>query len=262
MKTILEQYDLLIIMTILISCAILTKCFCAISYQILLKESENMTTTKNQWLRMLMTKFESHYELKLPMKNPSDFLAMSLEQYRFLGISLPLWENVDILCGCIVSVLTIFSILGGVYYDFPTKWILIQTMTLLIFLTFLAMSELIFQVRHKRKQLTLQLNHYFENTLHPKYLREYLFPKEKEQYNQEYFEPETSDSTIAPDMQELIDSLVEESKITKKQEQQQSEQQQREQSQPEQQQPEPAVALAATDEQYELIKEIIKEYMM
>ena len=43
LKNILEHYNLLIAMTVLTSLAILLKCICAISYQMLSKEAEQMS---------------------------------------------------------------------------------------------------------------------------------------------------------------------------------------------------------------------------
>ncbi len=283
MKNLLENYTLLFVMTILTAFAILLKCIGAILYQVLLRDSEQIANTKNKWMRTMHTKFEACYKLRIPVHNPSCFVKNYMEHYHFLGLSMKALENTDIFCGLIISGTTLLCIMGGLYYELPARWIFIHAMTYLFFLLFLATAELLFQVRHKRKVLHLQLLNYFENTLQGKLENEYLYPEENEAYRQAYFEedsakPEGShkkepdkpaletastqdakkDSAqrpeiefqeeygpvISADMQELIDSLLEESKVTKELEQQKDK-----------------LMTAATTEKFRLVEEIMKEYL-
>lgn len=276
MKQFLENYDLLFAMTVLTAIAILLKCICAIVYQVLLRDSEQIPTTKNKWIRSMYTKFEACYKLKIPIHNPSCFVNNYMEQYHFLGMSMKTLENTDFLCGLIVTASTLLSIMCGVYYELPVRWILIHSMTLIFFLLFLAAGEFLFQVRRKRKLLYLQILNYFENTLQAKLENQYLHPEEQKAYQNAYFEKEgeISDevtpakedglasedkpidedisadfdesyaSSISPDMQELIDSLLEESKITEELNQKQEK-----------------LHAAATTEKFRLVEEIMKEYL-
>lgn len=271
MKHFLQNYNLLFMMTAFTTLAILLKCTCAIIYQMLLRDSEQIAGTKNKWIRSMYTKYESCYRLRIPIHNPACFIKSYMAQYRFLGISLQTLENTDILCGLIVTGGTLLSVMLGIYYELPSQWILIHTLTLAFFLIFLAMGEFIFQVRRKRSLLHLQLQNYFENTLQAKFENQYLHPEERKAYEHAYFEPEKDSpepdtlaepetapaaeaaertifekeqGTISPDMQELIDSLLEESKLTdeinKKQEKLQA---------------------AATNEKFRLVEEIMREYL-
>lgn len=275
MKQFLENYDLLFAMTVLTAIAILLKCICAIVYQVLLRDSEQIPTTKNKWIRSMYTKFEACYKLKIPIHNPSCFVKNYMEQYRLLGMSMKTLENFDLFCGLIVTASTLLSIMWGIYYELPVRWILIHSMTLVFFLLFLAAGEFLFQVRRKRGLLHLQLLNYFENTLQAKLENQYLHPEEQKAYQNAYFEEEeetsndvrpekeenqTEDkpiqedisadleesyaSTISPDMQELIDSLLEESKITEELNQKQEK-----------------LHAAATTEKFRLVEEIMKEYL-
>ncbi len=294
MKEFLESYNLLLAMTALTAVAILAKCLCAIIYQMLLRDSEQIPSTKNKWIRAMYTRFESCYKLKIPIHNPACFVKSHMEQYRFLGLSMKTLESADMLCGLIVTAATMLSIMGGIYYELPVRWILIHSMTLVFFLLFLAAGEFLFQVRHKRELLHLQLLNYFENTLQAKLERQYLHPEEQKAYQNAYFEKDMpyagSDHTpedrknskkrhtvatepfedeeyadtdpvsaldtdtylpensytpaMSPDMQELIDSLLEESKITEELNQKQEK-----------------LQAAASSEKFRLIEEIIKEYL-
>ncbi len=263
MKQFLENYNLLFAMTILTALAIAFKCIGAIVYQMLLRDSEQVPSTKNKWIRAMYTKFEACYKLKIPIHNPDCFVENHMAQYHVFGISLNTLENTDIFCGLIVTAVTLLSIMCGIYYEFPLRWTLIHSMTLVCFLLFLAAGELMFQVRHKRNLLHLQLLNYFENTLQAKLENQYLHPEERRAYENAYFDSEEDTgknekeqkepmmaasselfgNPIAPDMQELIDSLLEESKIDNDINEQQEK-----------------LHAAATTEKYRLVEEIIKEY--
>lgn len=266
MKTILEHYNLLIAMTILTSMTILLKCVCAITYQMLSKEVEQMNHTQNPWLKSMLTKFESCYKLKLPMQNPASFVKFHLERYRLAGISIKTLEGFDMFTGFITTGCALLTIMGGVYYNLPIDWIVIQSITLVLFLFFLGISELLFQTRRKRNYLQIQLENLFSNTLHPKFISQYIYPEQRHAYEQEYFsreeqeqkealphlatteEPQEKKDTpihsVAPDMQELIDSLLEESKLTEELEQKKQE-----------------LTTAAAQEKLHLVEEIMREYI-
>lgn len=313
MKELLQNYNLLFAMTILTAVAILIKCICAIIYQILIRETDQITATKNKWLRAMITKYEACYKLHIPIHNPECFIKHYFSQYRFLGISIITLENTDLFAGLMVTCATLFSILGGIYYELPPKWILVHSMTLIVFLLFLATGEFLFQVRRKRNTLYLQLMNHFSNSLQGKLEKEYLHPEEYAAYKQSYFDqtspveavkylkeqkenakkanaipsqtdksfhnqeeiaqgqklsfdvisqldgqdrlenlvhlentknPPSSDSSIAPDMQELINSLLEESKISHDLEEKKKQ-----------------LTTAATSEKMRLVEDIIKEYM-
>jgi hypothetical protein len=273
-KQLLSNYTLLFAMTALTAAAILLKCICAIVYQILLRDSEQIPSTKNKWLRSMHTKFEACYKLQLPIHNPSCFVKSYLEDYHFLGISLKTLENTDFLCALVVTGTTLFSIMCGMYYELDDRFLFIHSMTLVSFLLFLAASEFVFQVRRKRSLLQLQLENYFENTLQAKLEKQYLHPEEQTAYQNAYFTDEAGEkekeqtpaqeneerpapandstsffdehytSSLSPDMQELIDSLLEESKITG-----------------ELQQQEEKLHTVATNEKFRLVEEIMKEYL-
>ncbi len=266
MKTILENYNLLIAMTILTSLAILMKCVCAISYQMLSRETEQINSTKNAWLKGLVTKFESSYQLKMPMQNPGSFIKLHLERYRLAGISLRTLEGFDLFTGCITTGCALLTIMGGIYYKLPTDWIVIQSITLVLFLFFLGTSELLFQTRRKRRMLLMKMENYFANTLHPKLMNQYIYPEELQEYRDEYFLPDEDEEeaedfpaaasteetladspslrSVTPDMQELIDSLLEESKISEELEKKKQE-----------------LTTVAAKEKMHLVEEIMKEYI-
>ncbi|MDD7403223.1 MAG: hypothetical protein SO170_02555 [Butyribacter sp.] len=275
MKHLLEHYYLLFAMTIVTAAAILLKCICAIVYQLILRESEQMAGTKNKWLRSICTKFEACYQLKMPVYDINTFVRTYLEQYRFLGVSIKSLENSDYLCALVLTGCTLLSIIYGIFYELPAKWIAIHSLTFALFFIFLAFGELLFQVRYKKKMVQLQLVNYFENHLRARLENEYLHPEERAAYQQEYFEKaetnalskenawakatsnektakkngktktaEKRETPLSADMQELIDSLLEEDSITEELEKTQEK-----------------LTAAATSEKYQLVEDIIREYL-
>lgn len=270
MKEILEHHNLLIAMMVLTSAAILLKCMCAIKYQIFIKEAEQISSSKNHIIRSMVMKYESCFKLKLPVKNTESFINVYLENFRLLGIPLKSLENFDLLCGFFVFCIGLVNIMGGIYYHLPTTWILIQIMTFSIFLTFLILSEFVFQTRKKGKLLTLHLTHYFDNTLYTRFLQKYIFSNEHTAYLKEYFEPiqqtqdeytakkpaATLEPSLATDMKELALSLMKESEVKALEKEKQKQ-----------------LAYASSEEskklpkddaiaQYQLLEEIMKEYFL
>lgn len=274
MKELLENYTLLFAMTVLTAAAILLKCICAIFYQVLLRDAEQIATTKNRQIRAMTTKFEACYKLGLPIYHPEHFVTGYLEQFRLAGINLRNLENTDIFCGVILGEATLLTIIGGIYYELPSSWVTIHCLTLVLFLLLLCTSEFLFQVHRRRKQLHLMLVNYFENSLQARMENQYLHPEERRAYEQEYFVPEedaaeqsekssdlpsgntlpeyisrqrtaaAGESVISEDMQELIDSLLQEDKLSREISRRQEQ-----------------LKTAATSEKAKLVDEVIREYL-
>lgn len=266
MKHLLENNDLLLAMAVLTGTAILLKCTCAIRYQILLRDAQKIAKTRNKWLRGIITKFEACYKLRIPVHNVNCYVGHALERFRFLGFSLKSWENADVFFGLLVTGTALTGNLLAIYYQLPSKWISLHSLSMIILLLILALSEFLFQIRRKRNLLSLQLLDYFENTLKGKLENQYLHPAEQEAYQKEYFEEaETSykednetkkapslsamtenknASAMSEDMHELITSLLEESKVTEEINKRQEK-----------------LTTAATTEKAKLIEEILKEYL-
>ncbi len=223
MKSILEHHNLLISMMVLTSAAIFLKCLCAMKYQILIKEVEQISSSKNHILRSMVMKYESCFKLKLPVKNTESFIRLYQENFRMFGIPLKSLENSDLFCGFFVFCTGLVNLMGGIYYQLPSTWILIQIMTFFIFLIFLILSEFVFQTRKKGKLFTLHLIHYFDNTLYTRLLQKYIYSSEHKAYLREYFDPApgaqkpaaTLEAPLADDMKELALSLMNEPEAKK-----------------------------------------------
>lgn len=266
LKSILEHHDLLIAMMFMTSATILLKCLCAIKYQILIKEVEQISSSKNHILRSMIMKYESSFKLKMPVKNTESFIKVYQENFRLFGIPLNNLENFDLFCGFFVFCMGLINIMGGIYYQLPSTWILIQLMTFSVFLIFLILSEFVFQPRKKGRMLILQLTHYFDNTLYTRFFQKYIHPVEHAAYLREYFEPLTKknesyasekpaatlEPSLAEDMKELALSLMTEKEAEKLLEEKRKQLEYASTEEDEE---------FSVPEKYRLLEEIIKEYL-
>ena len=93
MKAQLENYNVLFVLMGICAFAVLMK---AVSYGMfhkLLWDSNQMGTTRNRWMKAMMSKFEAYYKLHISVHNVENFVDRYLYHYRFLGLSLQTWEN-------------------------------------------------------------------------------------------------------------------------------------------------------------------------
>ncbi len=84
-------------------------------YKRLIKETDNMTLTKNRYLRDLKQKAENAYRLNQGIHNTKVYLEKQLANYRFLGLSLSGWGNLS-------GQLTVLCFLLGGAAAFGAYW--------------------------------------------------------------------------------------------------------------------------------------------
>ena len=93
MKAQLENYNVLFVLMGICAFAVLMK---AVSYGMfhkLLWDSNQMGTTRNRWMKAMMSKFEAYYKLHISVHNVENFVDRYLYHYRFLGLSLQTWKT-------------------------------------------------------------------------------------------------------------------------------------------------------------------------
>lgn len=84
-------------------------------YKRLMKETDNMTLTKNRFLRDLKQKAENTYRLNQGIYNTKVYLERQLAGYRFIGLSLNGWGNLS-------GQLTVLCFLLGGAAAFGAYW--------------------------------------------------------------------------------------------------------------------------------------------
>lgn len=188
MRSFLEQYDVLFLMTAVGMVTILLKCISAWMYQRLIQDAGKMATTENRWIRSMVVKFEAYYKLKLPVKNVEYFVERYLYEYHFLGVTMMTWENMGVYGFVTVGMMYIFSMLLGMYYQIAVSQQLIYGTVTLLLLSMIGSAEFFLQIHRKDRILRIHLLEYMENTLRSRMENEYLHPREREAYQREYFE--------------------------------------------------------------------------
>ena len=127
MKEILENYEVLFLLAGITGVSLIMKIIGFALYGKLLQESGRMGTTKNQWLKSMMAKFEAYYKLRISVHNVENFVDRYLYHYRFLGLSLQSWENVGSYASFVMSGVWVLSCLAGGYFGMSEKWFLTMT---------------------------------------------------------------------------------------------------------------------------------------
>lgn len=112
MKAQLENYNVLFVLMGICAFAVLMK---AVSYGMfhkLLWDSNQMGTTRNRWMKAMMSKFEAYYKLHISVHNVENFVDRYLYHYRFWGFP----------CRPGKTPATIFRVCFWRERDFPVFW--------------------------------------------------------------------------------------------------------------------------------------------
>lgn len=134
-------------------------------YKRLIKETDNMTLTKNRYLRELKQKTENTYRLNQGIHNTQAYLEKQLYGYRFFGISLHGWTNLS-------GQLTLLCLLAGSAAAFASYWYRCDNYYIVLYgstgiLTGLLTMLVDYGVNlsEKRQQFLCALQDYMENSL-------------------------------------------------------------------------------------------------
>ncbi len=157
-------------------------------YKRLLKESDNLGTTKSKPLKHMKMKFETCYKLKIGVNNVDTFVDKNILRYRFCGILLSTWEN---FCGqvlfltlLLVPVLAVF----GVIYQCGQDEILFTGSIGIAAGSIMILVDKSINLSIKKKVIGLNLRDYFENFLKVRLEQEAFHPEMLDQYRKEYFQ--------------------------------------------------------------------------
>lgn len=134
-------------------------------YRRLIKETDNMTLTKNKYLRDLKQKTESTYRLNGGIRNIRAYIEKQMYSYRFMGISLNGWGNVS-------AQLMFLNFFAGGVLAFASYWYRCDSYYVVLYgsagillgmLTMMVDSGL--NLAERRQQLLAGMQDYMENTL-------------------------------------------------------------------------------------------------
>ncbi len=141
-------------------------------YRRLMKETDNMTLTKNRYLREFKQRTENTYRLNQGIQNTQVYLEKQLAGYRFLGLSLEGWGNLS-------GQLTVLCFLLGGAAAFGAYWYRCDNYYIVLYGTMGALAGLLtlfvdcgVNLSEKRQQLLAALQDYLENSLFCRLARE------------------------------------------------------------------------------------------
>lgn len=134
-------------------------------YRKLIKQSQNMGTAKDKYLKQWKLKFENTYRSNGGVGNIPVYVEKNLGQYRFMGIRLSRLSRLN-------SLAAAFVCLGGLTAAFMTYWYA-DTMSMVILYAAsgillggaMVLWEGLCNTKGKRGRLLLYIRDYFENTL-------------------------------------------------------------------------------------------------
>lgn len=141
-------------------------------YKRLIRETDNMTLTKNRCLRDLRQKAENTYRLNLGIHNTKAYLEKQLSGYRFWGFTLNGWGN-------LTSQLTVLCFLLGGSAAFGAYWYRCDSYYVVLYGTVGLLSGLLtlfldcgINLAERKNQLLNNLQDYLENSLFHRLARE------------------------------------------------------------------------------------------
>lgn len=135
-------------------------------YKSLLKETTNMTMTKNKNLKNLKQKAETTYRMNQGMRDSASWLEHQLNDLHFMGITLAGWNNLS-------NQLTWLCLLLGGGGAFLSYWYRLDSYYIVMYgggAVLMGMLTMLFDngaLSGKREQLTVALQDYLENVLCP-----------------------------------------------------------------------------------------------
>ncbi|MGL5435920.1 MAG: hypothetical protein ACRDBO_11050 [Lachnospiraceae bacterium] len=156
-------YVLMAVCVLSISTRLMTKNL----YKRLIKETTNMTMTKNKSLKDLKQKAESAYRMNQGLRDSGAWLEHQLSDFRYIGMTLAGWNNVS-------NQLTWLCLLLGGAGAFFSYWFRMDTYYVVMYgggAVLMAMLTMLFDngtMSGRREQLSASLQDYLENVMCPR----------------------------------------------------------------------------------------------
>lgn len=170
MLAFLETGNALYVLTAVCLLGIMTRLVTKNLYKRLVKESANMTLTKNKGLKELRQKAESTYRMNQGMRDSSAWLEHQLNEMRFMGMTLTGWSGLS------TQITWLCLLLGGAGAFF-SYWYRLDSYYIVMYgggSVLMAMLMMLFDngtVSGGRERLTASLQDYMENVLCPRLLK-------------------------------------------------------------------------------------------
>lgn len=133
-------------------------------YKRLIKETDNMTLTKNKYLRTLKQKAENTYRVNQGISNTRAYLEKQLYNFKFFGLSLNGWSGFS-------TQLTLLCFLGGCAGAFAAYWYRLDSYYIVLYGATGILAGLLstlfdsgINLPERKQQLVVSLQDYMENS--------------------------------------------------------------------------------------------------
>ncbi|MCI8661937.1 MAG: hypothetical protein HFG69_01505 [Hungatella sp.] len=141
-------------------------------YKRLTKETDNMTLTKNRYLRELKQKTENTYRLNQGIRNSRVYLEKQLGMYRFLGMTLSGWGSFGGQMTIMCFLLGGAASFGAYWYRCDSYYIVLYGSVGILAGLFTMAADYWANLSERRMQLLNALQDYMENSLINRLVRE------------------------------------------------------------------------------------------
>ena len=170
MMQLLETGKALYVLTGICLMGILTRGLTRSLYKGLLKESTNLTVTKNRTLKELKTRAENAYRVNQGMRDTGAWLEHQLNEMKIMGFTLNGWSG-------LAMQWTWLCLLAGGTGAFLAYWYRLDTSCMVLYGAggiLMAMLTMLFDgvtAGVRREQLMMALQDYLENVMYPRMAR-------------------------------------------------------------------------------------------
>ena len=135
-------------------------------YKRLMRETGNMALTKNKNLRSLKQKTENMFLLSHGIRNSGAYIEKQMYGFRFMNLSLDVWENVSVQAMILCFLLGGLAAFGAYWYRCDSYYIVLYGSMGILSGLFLVLVDNGANISLKRQQLMDALVDYVENMPH------------------------------------------------------------------------------------------------
>ena len=165
MLAFIESGVFIYVLAAIATVGIITKLVSAVRYSRLERQAEDITVTRDTYIRLWKNKFENAYRINKGMNDTDLFVERCMNQCKLLGIHLFKWDRLNrVLCSvCLVlsAAIVTFEVRSG----FETGLVLGHFLTSLSICSLMVFIEIFCETGEKRQRIGLNLTDYFVNTL-------------------------------------------------------------------------------------------------
>ena len=141
-------------------------------YKRMMKETDNMTLTKNRYLRDLKQKTENAYRLNQGIRDSRVYLEKQLSTYRFLGITLSGWGSFGGQMTVLCFLLGGAAAFGAYWYRCDSYYIVLYSSVGILMGLSTMVADYWANLTERKQQLLNALQDYMENSLFNRLERE------------------------------------------------------------------------------------------